>query len=164
MTELEASAPPRGASIVLELSRAEIENLVDVSHHYERVMGFPRHLVVLTAPARIRRKYRYIVYESSLLANLAEAWLAGEEGPHEKRSCRFELGEAVRFWGRILANLRTKRSRRPLSPEQVRVREGLDLRFGEVLADAWQRNRRMVLAAVETRPGREARWMLERLE
>src|SRR5579862_7505326 len=107
----------------ISLDREDIEALVDVAHHYEDVMGLARYLVVATAPPRIRRRYRYILQESRDLEYWASEWLQIGEQSQGKAAIDISLPQAVALWGRLLSNLRTKRSRRRLSKEQLRNQE-----------------------------------------
>lgn len=127
-------------------------------------MGFVRHIVVATSPARIKRRYRYIVRESKALEETARSLsrnISLESA--EKVRIDLKLNDAVAFWGRVLSNLRTRRSRRKLSDAQVDVREHLEYVIATAIAAEWVNNEEAVREAIATRRQREAEWMLNEL-
>lgn len=140
----------------LALTSDELGALRQVSRHYERVMGFARHVVVATSLPRIRRRYRHIVDESTHLEQMAIAWAGGEERADGCFEVAMSGVEAVAFWGRLLSNTRTKCSRRKLSVGTIDVQERLAETFRMALvrmpADCLR-------AAVATRRRREREWM-----
>ena len=153
----ESKSPDR---ISIQLSTAEIETLSSVVHHYERVMGVARHLVAATAPPRIRRRYRYIVQESARLDDLAADW---RQDAGDSRA-DMSLDTAVAFWGRLLSNIRTKRSRRKTTKEMLGRQEALAGRFGVEMQALWRVHPEAVETSIGSRRRREQAWMLEELK
>lgn len=120
--------------------------------------------MVATSPARIKRRYRYIVRESKALEETARSLsrnISLESA--EKVRIDLKLNDAVAFWGRVLSNLRTRRSRRKLSDAQVDVREHLEYVIATAIAAEWVNNEEAVREAIATRRQREAEWMLNEL-
>jgi hypothetical protein len=154
----------RVPDVDLELSRSDVEALLAVAHHYERVMGLARHIVVATSPGRIKRRYRYIVAESDALARRAEEWLTRfDEAADPAVLVRVPISDVVALWGRVLSSLNTKRSRRKLSKAMIADQEHASSLLEVALASLWADNHGDVASEIETRRGREREWMLAAL-
>lgn len=137
----------------------------ELAHHYEKVLGATRHVVVWTTPSRIRRRYHFIVQESNRLEQVADKWLRQIDTTRETAvGVQLSLEETIAFWGRTLASLRTRRSRRRLSAEAVAIRETLSQKFLRGVSSVWRQRPTEVHRLLETRRPVEARWMLDALE
>ncbi|GEM_PF-5935991 len=147
------------ASVVLCLSPDDVARLRDVAHQYEQVMGFARHVVVRLSPRHIRRRYRFIVQESAEL----DKTLDGLTERSEPSELRLSIDQAVAFWGRLLANIRTKRSRRRLSAEEIDARERLAVLLQDAIAAQRPSAARVVGVAIQSRRRTEREWMTEAL-
>jgi hypothetical protein len=142
----------------------ELRELLQLAHQYERAMGITRYLVVATSTARIRRRYRFIVLESDGLEAVAAGMIERlQASGAESLKAELALEEAVAFWGRILSNLRSKRSRRRLNVEQVEIREGLERKFAEGVVEYSRLRPAAVRDAIATRRKSEVEWMLGEL-
>jgi len=144
----------REASVTLQLSAGDIDQLVGVAHFYERNMGVMRHLIRLTASREVRRKLRFIQEESWWLEHLAID-LRDEMGG-ATLDAEFKLPAFVAFWGRILASLNTKRARRKLKGDALPKREALAAKFA---AAAREVRPAELDRAFRTRRPSEVEWM-----
>ncbi|HEV3312675.1 MAG TPA: hypothetical protein VG815_19350 [Chloroflexota bacterium] len=148
----------------MSLTRADLLAMLELAHHYETVVGVTRHLVVATSPRAIRRKYRFIVIESlALEAEAADQLAKLDESGHDEITLELSVHDVVAFWGRVLSNLRTKRSLRKLSSRQVAVREELEGKLATAMREFWARDEVESRRAINTRRMREVPWMLEAL-
>lgn len=150
-------------TIDIALSVEDATTLVAVSHHYEQLWGRARHVVVWTTPRRIRRRYRFIVEESNDLEARARSLVSACADDSEPHVFQIPIPDAVSYWGRLLSNVRTKRSRRKLSAATVEDREHLAEKFQRSLEAACVRHRSEVEAALATRRPLEAGWMKQML-
>lgn len=146
----------------LRLTQPQAQALLDVSHHYEDVMGVSRHIVVWTSPRQIRRKYRYIVQESEQLERVART-IQGETVAG-REEFEITLEQALAFWGRILSSLDSRRSRRRLAAQDVSVREELSQMFGRIVRGLWDTTEPLVREAINRRRRRESGWMIAIME
>ena len=150
-------------SVVIPLSREDLQSLSAVVHHYEDVTGFFRHVVVATSKQKIKRRYRYIVHESNALEALVED-LIHRMGSAQELQAQMPLQDLVAFWGRLLSSLKTKRTRRRISSEEAALRERLTVRFSDVVCCLWLERSEVVRRAIDTRRRREVEWMMQAIE
>jgi nitroreductase len=152
-------------SLTLTLTLDEVETLLQVARHYEQVMGLMRHVVAFTAPPRTRQKYRFIVLESEALFCFAQETLQRMQAAHTTETTVVLTARMiVAFWGRLLANLRTRRSRRRLKPVEVARREALAMKLETAARALWERDRESLRYEIATRRPIEAGWMLAALD
>ncbi len=149
-------------AIEIDLTEDEARSLAEISHHYEQLWGRARHIVVWTTSRKVRRRYRFIVQESNDLELQAQSLVVGHDDKGVYLS-RIPIVDAVAFWGRLLSNVRTKRSRRKLPAEVVQARELLAEKFRTSIKAAEGRFHNEIDAAVATRRPMEAGWMRELL-
>jgi hypothetical protein len=114
---------PHEVTVLLSLD--ELRTLRRLAHYYQRSMGPMRYIVRLTASAEIRAKYRFIAEESRWLEKFVES-LPVESASHDGEiAAEFASRTVIAYWGRVLANLHSKRARRRMKPEAVAIREAL---------------------------------------
>ena len=136
----------------VELTDAELAQLTELARHYEKVMGFVRHVVVATSRMGVRRRYRHIVLESKGLEAIAikmRERLRSAGG--DVLETELALEEAVAIWGRALSSMRTKRSRRKLSSPQLALQESIERKFAEGVRSYSALRETAVRAAIATR-------------
>jgi hypothetical protein len=149
--------------IVLALSIDELSTLIALARYYEKSLGPIRHVVRFTAPT-LRGRYRFMREESRVLQHFAETMRSDlVESGRGEMPVQFTLRALIAFWGRILASLQTKRSRRKLSDEQVREREHLAQRFQVMVERIATEYPEAIQHELATRRPREAQWMKDRL-
>ncbi|MGI8824184.1 MAG: hypothetical protein ACR2JC_00795 [Chloroflexota bacterium] len=152
------------ATIRFDLTSDEIETLGRVVHYYEKSMGITRFVVRATAPRDIKLKYRFIVDEARALELcVASATADLRQSGDERVSVSLTLRATVAFWGRLLASLKTPRSRRKLRSDEVERREALSRKLGEALTRLSRSHRDLVRQEIATRRTREVAWMQEAL-
>lgn len=167
MIKRDAPSPRRGkvsAVATVELSSREVQLLARVATHYQRAMGPMRLLVRLTASAEIKSKYRFVVEESKWLKQFAQA-------THEQMSAdgvtsapvSFTPAALIAFWGRLLTQLNSRRSRRRMSQQQVGEQEVLAAKLQAAAADLCKVSPDAVARVLDTRRPTEAEWMREKL-
>src|SRR5712692_3256732 len=128
----------RPSCAVVNLTVPEIELLVRSAHYYQKSMGPARHVVRFIAPSAIRTRYRFIAEESSILERFAEATYDEAMGADaDQIEATFTARALVAFWGRLLANLNSRRSRRRLSGDQIAAREALAAKLERAAAQLW---------------------------
>jgi hypothetical protein len=123
-------------------------------------MGPMRLLVRLTASAEIKSKYRFVMEESKWLKQFAQA-------THEQMKAdgvssvrvSFTPAALIAFWGRLLTQLNSRRSRRRMSQDQVRERDVLSAKLQAAAADLCKVSPDAVAQALNTRRPTEAEWM-----
>jgi hypothetical protein len=135
----------------------DVEVLRTVAHHYETVIGASRHVLIALMPPKAKRKYRYIVQESDRLAQSVD------ELAMVSVRWSMDLDSAVAFWGRLLSNLNTKRSRRKLGESEAMLRQNLLERLQTAILSQSSSSADSVAAAIATRRAREQQWMQEAL-
>jgi hypothetical protein len=152
-------------TITVQLSAQDVETLRDLAHYYERSMGRFRFLVRATSRADVRSRFRFVAQESTILHDYAQALLR-EMTDKNMESMAVEMAPKalVAFWGRLLASLTARRSRRRLSSEDIERREALSDKLAEAAARAPRRDRESLERELATRRPVEAAWMRERLE
>jgi len=126
-------------------------------------MGRIRYLVVWTSGRSVRKKYRFIVQESTRLESVAAGVLDELEGLGGRGRVSLKVSDSVAFWGRVLSSLRTRRSRRKLSTEEIGRREALSEQFQTVLAPLQRSGNVVLVEALRTRRPKEVEWMTELL-
>ena len=147
-----------------ELSLREVQLLVRVATHYQAAMGPMRFLVRLTASSEVKSKYRFVTEESKWLKQFAEATHRQMEADGVSSArVSFTLAALIAFWGRLLTQLNSRRSRRRMSQEQVREREELAAKLQVAAADLCKINPEAVAQVLETRRPTEAEWMRVKL-
>jgi hypothetical protein len=105
-----------------------------------------------------------MVDESRLLEKFAQTTrdeLVRRDVEHDTIS--FTPLALVAFWGRLLASLHSRRSRRKMSEEETRVREEIARKLREAAATLSSAKRRSLDEALATRPMGEVNWMREAL-
>ena len=150
------------STLQIEFTREELEILKAVAHHYERVMGAARYVVVATSPSKIRRRYRHIAAESDGLESRVDGWLS-EIADEHTLVVSISLAQVVSFWGRLLSNLNTRRSRRRLSDQEATAQEAVANRLAGAVVEFAAANGEAVRETIETRRRREREWMDARL-
>ncbi|MGH2449556.1 MAG: hypothetical protein ACRDFS_13270 [Chloroflexota bacterium] len=149
--------------IDLEVSATELDDLVELARYYERSMGFMRHLIRWTASSEVRRKLRFVVEEGNALAAFSESECE-RLGPDESVVVRFTPRAFIAYWGRTLASLNTKRSRRKLKGERLERREQLARRFTAAAKVLREQDAPALETEMSTRRPKEIEWMREALE
>lgn len=154
----------RPGPINIELTRNEVWTLRNLAHYYERSMGPFRFIIRATSRSEIRRRLRFVADESAVLSDFAEA-------THREMVNR-ELDEMavamtprtlVAFWGRVLASLNTRRSRRHLSQTQIEQREVLAGKLADSALLLSRRNPNLFEEEIATRRPREVDWMRDQM-
>jgi hypothetical protein len=152
------------ALVPLDLAIDEAELLIRIADYYLQSMGPSRWLVQITAGPETRSRFRFVADESVLLKELGtsvrqELLDSGESHATVSLTAR----SAVAFWGRILASLRSPRSRRKLSSEEVMAREALSGKLGSALLSLARTRRDLLEEELATRRATEAAWMRSEL-
>jgi hypothetical protein len=143
----------------------EVALLVRIADYHLKSMGLMRYLVRLTASGEVRSKYRFVAEESRWLKRFAETVRDDmEAGGQDSAPVEFTPRSLVAFWGRLLASLNSRRSRRRLSAEEIRRREELAARLEEVARLLWLRYPGRLEDELGTRRPAEAGWMRSKLE
>jgi hypothetical protein len=156
---------PRKFITRIELDKEEASVLVRVATYHQKAIGPVRFLVQLVAPEEIRDKYTFVKEETKVLKQFArEARDSISRSQQEREPISFTPRTLVAFWGRMLASLKTKRSRRKLSMLEIERREALARRLEAIAGSIWQDNRKVLEQELATRRLVEAEWMRERLE
>lgn len=151
--------------ITVHLDLEDVQTLRDLAHYYERSMGRFRLIVRATSRAEVRSRFRFVAQESEVLQEYADALLR-EMTEQQLESMAVELAPRalVAFWGRILASLGSRRSRRRLSSAEIERREALSEKLAEAAARANKRDRAALERELATRRPIEATWIRERLQ
>jgi hypothetical protein len=157
----QSTKPPQA---LVDLSIGELETLGAVANYYEKSMGPMRYLVRLTASSEVKTKLRFVTEESLWLRRFSEATYqdmqaAGQENAQIALTPR----ALIAFWGRLLASLNSRRSRRRLSAEQVKEREGLAQKLQDAACLLSERDPDLLEQELRTRRPVEAAWMREKL-
>jgi hypothetical protein len=152
-------------SVRVQLTLEEVALLRDLAHFYERSMGPFRSAVRLTSRAAIRNRFRFVAQESSILWQFAEATHREmTELQQDARQVELTPRTLVAFWGRVLASLNTRRSRRRLSEAAVAEREVLANKLAEAAEQLARTELPLLQQELATRRQVEADWMEERLQ
>lgn len=161
-----ASSPAeRAPSVVVELSREDVQTLAALAHFYDRSLRPVRLFIRITSGRDMRRRIRFVAEESNWLEQFARA--AQDEmaaAGAQSHGVRLTVRSLIAFWGRVLASLNTPRSRRKLSEAQIEERERLALKLEEAAARLAGRDRAALHRELDTRRPVEAGWIRERLE
>ncbi len=161
---MKSGSQRRQPTAILQLNPQEAKLLVHVATHYQRAMGPMRFLVRLTAPAEIKAKYRFVSEESRWLKRFAQATYDQMQADRaETADVSFTPSALIAFWGRLLTSLNSRRSRRRMSHDQVRAREGLAAKVQEAALSLWKESPEIVDQVLETRRPTEAEWIRQRL-
>lgn len=150
------------ATVTLSLTVEDVEDLVRVAGYYERSMGFMRHVVRLTSARAIRQRFRFVAEESRWLSAFAEATRADMHG--SETDVEFTPRALIAFWGRALSSLKSKRSRRRMSPAQLAQRQLLAGKLERAAARLLLDKPEVMAEELHTRRASEVTWMRERLE
>lgn len=162
MTHARHRSPP---TISVELERYEADTLVGLARFYERSMGPARHVVRLTAGPAFRAKYRFMADESRILEEFALSVVTDMEASGEDReTVAMTIPTLVAFWGRVIASLASRRSRRKLSAAEASHREALGAKLAAAASRVANRDRPAVSQAISTRPPAEAEAMRAALQ
>lgn len=138
--------------------------LVGVAHHYERSMGPMRFVVPVLAGREVKAKYRFVAEESRWLERFAVTTrdeLAAVQG--REAAVRFTPLALVAYWGRLLASLDSRRTRRKLSPVEVEARRTLAARLEAAARRLHLADPAALESALSTRRPVEAQWMRDTL-
>lgn len=155
---------PISVHTVIHLTGAEVETLVRLANYYEKSMGPMRHLVRLVAPAEVKTKYRFVAEESKWLRRFAETTREDmQRAGQTSADVTLTPRALVAFWGRVLASLHSRRSRRRLSAEQVQEREELAAKLQNAARTLSKRNAALLEQELQTRRPIEAGWMREQV-
>jgi len=154
--------PKPEVTVGLDLTPGEIDQLLDLAHFYEKSMGRMRYLIRLTASREVRSKLRFIQEESLWLERLAAD--LRDEAPERESRIHLKLRAFVAFWGRVLASLNTRRSRRKLKGEALVEREALAAKFGVAARRLHVTDGAALEREMQTRRPREVEWMRESLD
>jgi len=152
-------------SPTLDMTAHEIDLLIKLANYYEKAMGPTRHLVRLTAPKEVKLKYRFLKEESEWLRLFAESARdrlrvsGADEIP-----VIFTVRAVVAFWGRILSNLNSTRSRRRLARDAVQARERMAVRLQQTVVELRATHPDLIAQEILSRRSREVPWMQQALE
>lgn len=155
---------PRSRSVQrqveLHVTLEDLDILDRVAHHYESVMGVTRHIVAFTARRPVREKYRFIVAESEWLSNFVrDVRVRAVAEDRSEIALTLTPRLLVAFWGRLLANLDSRRARRRLSSSDIERREVLRAVCENAARTLWAQDRDLMRTEIATRRAREAEWM-----
>lgn len=151
--------------VYVPLTDGDVSILLSVAHFYERNMGSMRYFVRFMSSAEIKNKFRFVQQESELLEKFAERIRESlTEDDLKGSKVSMTIPALLAFWGRILASLHSKRSRRKLSSEEIERREALAQKLAAILKPAWQRNRASIEETLRTRRPQESEWIRQALE
>jgi hypothetical protein len=148
-------------TVSVTLTREQVDDLVRLASYYQRSMGVMRHVVRLTSPGPIRRRFRFVAEESRYLQAFAEAVRA--EMTNDSDPTELTPRSLVAFWGRALSSLNSKRSRRRMSAEEIGRREALADTLRRSTERLWLNEPALVESEIATRRAPEAAWMREQL-
>ena len=148
----------------IELTADEVNLLVRIADFHLKAMGLMRYVVWLTASSEVRSKYRFVAEESRWLKRFAEAVREdmAEEG-RDQANVAFTPRSLVAFWGRLLASLNSRRSRRRLSEAEVQRREELATKLETAVRTFGQHHPTLLEEELQTRRPAEGAWMRSRL-
>jgi hypothetical protein len=149
------------STVSVTLTRQQVDDLVRLAGYYQRSMGVMRHVVRLTSPGPIRRRFRYVAEESRYLQAFAESLRA--EMTDDAQSLEFTPRSLVAFWGRALSSLDSRRSRRRMSAEEIERREALTAVMRRAVERLWIKDPALTESEIATRRAPEAAWMREQL-
>jgi hypothetical protein len=153
-----------GEVIKVALAREDLDMLLAIAHYYEKSMGPMRHVVGITTAPDMRKRLRFIREESVWLERFAES---AREGMSARERIRGEViftpRAAVAFWGRLLASLESKRSRRKLSDEEAILRRALADKLRDGLRAIRAKRAESVDQEILTRRNVEQEWMRRQL-
>lgn len=152
-------------SPTLAMTAPEIDLLIKLANYYEKAMGPTRHLVRLTAPKEVKLKYRFLKEESEwlrLFAESAQERLRGSGA--DEIPVAFTVRAVVAFWGRILSNLNSTRSRRRLGRDAIQARERMADRLRQTLVELRTTHPDLIAQEILSRRSREVPWMQQALE
>jgi hypothetical protein len=114
-------------SITLELSDDDLARLARLAPYYEKALGPMRHVVMLTARGDIRKRYTFIREERHWLETVvSELQQERVSGTGNTGSVRLPSRTVIAFWGRAIACLTTRRSRRKLDSDEIAAMERLE--------------------------------------
>lgn len=123
-----------------------------------------RYVVWLTASSEVRSKYRFVSEESRWLKRFAQAVREDmDAAPQDSITVSLTPRSLVAFWGRLLASLNSRRSRRRLSDEEVRRREELAAKLEEAARSFATLHPAMLEEEMGTRRPAEGAWMRSKL-
>lgn len=149
------------STVTLTLTREQVDDLIRLAGYYERSMGVMRHVVRLTSPGPIRRRFRFVSEESYYLQAYAESLRSQMTGDTE--TAGLTPRSLVAFWGRALSSLNSRRSRRRMSPDEVARREALAEVCLRAVERLWLKDPSLVEREIATRRAPEAAWMRDQL-
>jgi hypothetical protein len=166
MTRGKGRGPNRSAKTVrVELAAEDVRTLLELAGYYEKSMGPMRFIVRFTTAPEMRRRFDFLAEESKWLRLFVEDGQEKHFSHGEQRGhLDFTPTALVAFWGRLLASLNSRRSRRRLSDSEARHRETLAATLGEVAQRLAEDDPQTLKAALATRRSVEQEWMRERLE
>lgn len=156
------SGQKREVMVGLDLTPGEIDQLLALAHFYEKNMGRMRHIIRLTASREVRSKLHFIQEESLWLERLAAD--LSDEAPERESRVHLKLRAFVAFWGRVLASLNTRRSRRKLKGDTLVEREELAAKFGVAARRLQLTDGAALEREMQTRRPREVGWMRDVLQ
>ncbi len=152
-------------SPTLAMTAPEINLLIKLANYYEKAMGPTRHLVRLTAPKEVKLKYRFLKEESEWLRLFAEsAQERLRDSGADEIPVAFTVRAVVAFWGRILSNLNSTRSRRRLGRDAIQARERMAGRLQQTLVELRTTHPDLIAQEILSRRSREVPWMQQALE
>jgi len=155
----------RQPSPTLTMTAHEIDLLIKLANYYEKAMGPTRHLVRLTAPKAVKLKYRFLKEESEWLRLFAESARDRlRDSEDDEVAIAFTVRTVVAFWGRLLSNLNSTRSRRRLTRDAVQARERMASRLQQAIVDLRTTHPDLIAQEILSRRSREVPWMQEALE
>jgi hypothetical protein len=149
---------------MVPLTEDDVQTLIEVADFYHQSMGPMRHVVRMTTLPATRSRFRFVSEESKWLrlftrATLDQMRATGESEHHVSVTPR----SLVALWGRLLASLNSRRSRRRMSDEEALHREALARKFREAAVKLASSDPNLLRAELETRRPVERQWMLEQL-
>ncbi len=152
-------------SPTLDLTAHELALLIKLANYYEKAMGPTRHLVRLTAPKEVKLKYRFLKEESEWLRLFAESARDRlRDSGADEIPVAFTVRAVVAFWGRILSNLNSTRSRRRLARDAVQARERMAVRLQQTVVELSATHPDLIAQEILSRRSREVPWMQQALE
>lgn len=162
MASTKTLSPQSPIVIVLTVNQAGA--LEQIASQYEKNWGMMRHVVRLSSGREMRRKYGFIAAESAILRRFAEdaARQASTSG-QESSGITFTLRAVIALWGRLLAGLHSKRTRRRLSVAHLVLREEIGAKFREAIKEASCQDPALIENELSTRRPSEAEWMRQAL-
>ena len=158
------SSSSRTSSALISLTVPEIEILVRIARYYQKAMGPARLVVRFIAPRDIRVRYQFIAEESRILERFAAStYEEATQADAYEIEAALTPRAVVAFWGRLLASLHSRRSRRRLSADQIAAREALVEKLESAAVRLWLAERDVLERELLTRKPLEAEWMREKL-